>query len=1020
MTRTVRLLLISMAFALALPGLARAQSAITGVVRDSSGAVLPGVTVEASSEALIEKTRAVVTDGEGVYRIVDLRPGMYVVTFQLTGFSTLRREGLELPGEFTMTINAQLSVGALEESITVSGDAPIVDVSSTVHTQVMNRDTLDSLPTGRTIQGLGQLVVGVALNIPDVGGSRAMQQTYMTTHGMTTANTTILVDGQMVNGLQADGAVQSYFNDAMSQEVSYQTSGIGAETSAGGVRLNMIPREGGNRFSGSFFSTWKDGAWQGDNFTQEVRDRGLTSPSAIDRIYDFNFSQGGPIKKDKLWFFGSARAWSVDAPIANTQYPGGTANCSERGGVLGTNASGVEICQGLDDQLIKSALLRVTYQISPRNKLSAYFDEIDKYRGHAMSTGDDPETASVVWNSPAYHTGAMKFTSTVTSRLLLELGASNNTENYTNEYQEGISKTRFTPEWYASAPRRNIDLATRWGAPEAAIITQSPVRFAASAAVSYVTGSHNLKFGIQDTWGRFVHTRDQNADVQQVYRTSTVGGVQVTRPDSVVVRNTPYESRENLNYDVGIYAQDQWTLKRLTINAGLRWEWLNAGIPEQTSPAGRISPARSYPEYKNLPDWSDPAPRFGIVYDLFGNGKTAVKASLNRYNLARTTGVADIYNPLRNATQSLAWNDLNGDDIAQGERGCTFMTPGCEINFAGLSPNFGIAALSTYDPETKRTWNLEQGYEVQHEIMSRLSGTFSMYRGSFKNLTQSDNLAVTRADWIPLNVFNPMDGTPLTIYTFNRAQKPAINNFDTTAPGRERTYESYGFQLNARLPRGASLFGGMGWERNQENWCDTAYVDDDPNLGRFCDDGNLPNDYRIPLRFGAKLSGSWTFPYEVQVSATFQSNPGNVDLTNTVVRIPTTVGDQSGSAYWLLSPTTRYPADCPAPCPAGQLVLAGMPFNGAVGNNNLNVPLIPYGADTDVSYLDRINQLDLRFTKTFNFGRVRVLPQLDIYNVFNSSAVILYRSASYATATYHSAAGILNGRIIGLGAQMRW
>ena len=132
-------------------------------------------------------------------------------------------------------------------------------MQTTVHTQVLNRDTLDALPTGRTIQGVGQLVVGVALSIPDVGGARAMQQTYMSTHGMTAANNTVMVDGMMVNGLQSDGAVQSYFNDAMSQEVSYQTSGIGAETSAGGVRLNMIPREGGNKFSGAFFTSWRDG-----------------------------------------------------------------------------------------------------------------------------------------------------------------------------------------------------------------------------------------------------------------------------------------------------------------------------------------------------------------------------------------------------------------------------------------------------------------------------------------------------------------------------------------------------------------------------------------------------------------------------------------------------------------------------------------------------------------------------------------------------------------------------------------
>ena len=231
---------------------AYAQSAIVGVVKDSSGAAMPGVTVEASSDVLIEKVKSAVTDGDGAYRIADLRPGKYKVTFSLTGFKTFRRDGLELPSEFTATLNAELGVGALEETITVTGASPVVDVTSAAKTSVLNREAMDLIPTGRSIQGLGQLVVGVSLSLPDTGGARAMQQTYMSTHGMTTANTTVLVDGQMTNGLQGDGAIQSYYNDAMNAEMSFQTCGIGAETSSGGVRLNMIPREGGNRFSGDF------------------------------------------------------------------------------------------------------------------------------------------------------------------------------------------------------------------------------------------------------------------------------------------------------------------------------------------------------------------------------------------------------------------------------------------------------------------------------------------------------------------------------------------------------------------------------------------------------------------------------------------------------------------------------------------------------------------------------------------------------------------------------------------------
>src|SRR6266511_86706 len=265
---------------LLLPGLTSAQSAIAGTVRDASGAVLPGVNVEASSDVLIEKTRSVVTDGAGQYKIVDLRPGTYIVTFTLQGFATIKRENVQLPAEFTSTINADMKVGAIEESVTVSAESPVVDVTTAVHTQVLSREATASIPTGRTIQGMGQLIVGISLNLPDTGGARAMQQTYMSTHGMTTSNTTVLVDGMMVNGLQSDGAGQSYYNDAMNQEVSYQTAGIGADTQAGGVRLNMIPREGGNRFSGDFKTAYRPGAWQGDNLTQRHKDQGLLTGNA--------------------------------------------------------------------------------------------------------------------------------------------------------------------------------------------------------------------------------------------------------------------------------------------------------------------------------------------------------------------------------------------------------------------------------------------------------------------------------------------------------------------------------------------------------------------------------------------------------------------------------------------------------------------------------------------------------------------------------------------------------------------
>src|SRR2546423_13706161 len=197
---------------LLVPIAAHAQGTLTGVVKDTSGAVLPGVTVEAASPVLIEKTRSVVTDASGGYRIVDLRPGIYTLTFALEGFSTVRRASLELPANFTMTVNTELKVGALQETVTVSGTSPLVDVQTTTKSQVLNREALDSIPTGRTIQGMGQLITGVSLNIPDVGGSRALSQTCIATHGLCALRTTGLAGGLLLYGPRRHRAGQEHFN----------------------------------------------------------------------------------------------------------------------------------------------------------------------------------------------------------------------------------------------------------------------------------------------------------------------------------------------------------------------------------------------------------------------------------------------------------------------------------------------------------------------------------------------------------------------------------------------------------------------------------------------------------------------------------------------------------------------------------------------------------------------------------------------------------------------------------------
>ena len=982
MARRITSTLLAFAGAILLSTAAYAQSAIVGVVKDSSGAAMPGVTVEAASDVLIEKVKSAITDGDGAYRIADLRPGTYTVTFTLTGFKTFRRDGLQLPSEFTATLNAELGVGSLEETITVTGASPVVDVTSAAKAQVLNREAIDLIPTGRSIQGLGQLVVGVSLNLPDTGGARAMQQTYMSTHGMSTANTTVLVDGQMTNGLQGDGAIQSYYNDAMNQEMSYQTAAIGAETSSGGVRLNMIPREGGNQFHGDFKGASRPGSWQSSNLTDRHRAKGLSAGNAIDRIIDYTASVGGPIKKDKLWFFTSARYFSVNNFIANTFFDDGS--------------------QGIDDQFIKNAMARLTWQVSPRNKISAYFDEIDKYRGHDMQANYDPETAATVWNSPAYHTTAIKWTSPLTSSVFLEAGFSNNTEYYTNEYRPGIEQPRGTAEWYRMVAKNELDLG---GYTNAGPIntTESPVAFYWNAAATWVKGAHTVKFGANNRQGTFKHTRDANADLVQQYRSSSTGR-RWSVPDSVIIRNTPLAYGERLNRDLGFYIQDSWRLDRLTANIGLRWETLNAKVLAGRSPAGRFVPERAFDEVMDVPDWNDFAPRMGLVYDLFGNGRTAIKYSLNRYNLSRTTGIAANYNPLLHQPATLPWRDVNGNDIADATMRCTgYPSAACEIDFGGLPSNYGIAALNEYG-EYPRTWNLENGIEVSHELLGGLSIGASWWHGSFHNITNTVNTAWSAADYTPFTWHNPLTGEPFTVYARSAAAtaRPA-RNLDTFDPERKNTYESYNFESKWRMPGGGQLSGGIAIERERIKSCTAP---DDPNYLTastnvysglaLCDDNLID----IPFKPSLKISGTREIGWGVNLSVSFQGNAAPTPTAATTQLMSVTRG------------TTRYPANCPAPCPAGQIIMP----TGTFGQASMSVLL----ASPRAFQYERITQLDFKVARTFRFGRWQVLPTFEVFNVNNSDAIISYITTNVLSSSYLAPNSIMQGRMYGVGAVVRW
>src|SRR5262245_31912158 len=885
--RRLVFLLVAFAFIASIPRVAHAQSAIGGVVKDASGAVLPGVVVEASSPALIERVRSVSTDASGAFLIVDLRPGVYTVTFTLQGFSELKREGLELPSNFTATVNGELKVGALEETVTVSGASPIVDVQSTAKAQVLTRESLDLLPTGKTAQTAAALVTGIIMATPDVAGSGAQNQNATTAHGMNSAQTTVLLDGIQMNGMCGNGATQSYTSTQNYEEIVVQNSGAGADVQGGGVRQYLIPRKGGNKFHGSGSAVYATRKWQANAITPELAARGLTQGDSFDSLYTYETGFGGKFIKDKLWWFGNLRHQQNNVAVADTFYKDGR--------------------QGINEQYIQNVGLRITWQIDQKNQLNVYNDRVFKYLGHDMQAGYDPATAAMLTlRSPLYEQAQVKWTSTLTSKLFFEMGFNQYQAYRTNTYQPGIAKPYGTPEWFANATRRDLSTGVVKTAYPITLSIQDPTRRYFATSLSYVTGSHNIKFGVQDNWGYEWFATYKNGDLEQNYQNGA--------PTSVYVFNSPTYLNNAVDGNWSIYGQDSWTRKRLTVNYGLRWEYFKASIPEETAGQGRFTAARSFGPAV-FPTWKDIAPRFGVIYDLKGDAKTAIKFSVNKYDLQLTDGLTNAYNPIRLQSATLAWTDLNSDDIAQGFPGCTYLTAGCEINFSQLATSYakvpaGCSVLRSpgsvpcgtaqLDADRKREYNWQYSVGVQHALLPRVSVTAAWFHTTFYNLGVTYNALQTFSDYTPVDVASPIDGSVVRVYNVSAAANVNVLNLETNATDRQQWNDAYEFAFNARIGAGSTLFGGVSTDRTLTVRCDDP---SNPNNQLYCDQTKSS----IPWLTQIKLAGSTRLPFDIRLAAGLQVYQRFLSTT--------------AGTSWLVTRTTRYAADCKGPCTPGALVI---------------------------------------------------------------------------------------------------
>ena len=980
--KPIKALVVLLALTL-LPALGHAQSlstgTIAGTVRDESGAVLPGVTVEAASPALIEKVRTSVTDAQGVYRIIDLRPGVYTVTFTLPGFGTLRRDGVELTTGFTATVNADLKVGSLEETVTVSGAAPLVDTQNVNQQRVFARTVTEQLPSSSTLNQYAALIPGAMLTAGaagrDVGGSTGEFQTGFTIHGARTNDFQQMRDGMFFGTLVAAGNRMTSLNAATVDEVTVQTSGATAEAESGGALINVVPRDGGNTFRGSFAANFGHRDLQSNNLDDSLRARGVTVIADIRKRYDVGGGVGGPILRDKLWFFASSRYW-----ITSTYVPGNYFNATQ-----GTLFYTPDLSRPLyDENYYFDNRTRLTWQPAQRHKINLTIGverNCNCLNNVALGMRDAAASGSALYRPN--RNGQLIWSSPVTNRLLLDAGV---TVITFTQNRLRVGSTEGDPavldqsrNYRYGNQRFGYGLSDSFG-------TQKPLPINGKVGASYVTGSHAFKGGLQ-----YLHASREQFFYQD-------GGPHADRsytflgrtPVSVTYYAGPLAT-DLLQQTVGLFGQDQWNIRRLTLNLGARFDYLNARVNDQHMPAGTFVPARDFKAVKDVPNWTDINPRLGAAYDLFGTGKTAVKAFIGRYVNFEAFGISNANNPanLLVLSATRTWTDANGDYVPQESE----LGPLSDSAFGQVRQPTTRYADDVLHGYGVRPFNWQGSVQLQHELRPGVALNVGYFRTWYGNFIVTDNLAITPADFNPYCITAPThsdlpDGVGgrqiCGLYDLNPAKFGQVDNLVTQAShygDYKEVFTGVDASVNVRFGRGGVIQGGMATGSQGVSRC---FVVDSPQDMYQCD--NRP-PWSGQTQF--KLSTVYPLPWALQVSGTYQDSspvPTDGTLVATNAMIAPSLGRNLGACGTRPACTATATVDL--------------------------YPLSTYYREP------RIRQLDVRFTRNFQLRTLRIQPQLDLYNAFNANPVTGMNTRF--GASWQAATAVLGPRTIKFGVQMNF
>jgi hypothetical protein len=1016
---------------LLLPSVVFAQATLAGVVRDASAAVLPGVTVEASSPVLIEKSRTVVSDGTGQYRITDLPPGSYVLTFSLSGFTTVKRDGLAVSGSGVIPVNVDLRIGTLQETVTVSGEAPVVDTQSVRREVVLNSETLSTLPATR---GYGSALAAVpGLTIGGVAGAGASTapttpgMMFFTAHGGASGEGRVMTNGLTVAAPFGGGGVSDVtYDTANSEEMQVLISGGLGEAETGGPSINIVPKSGGNAFRGSgFYSTSGDWATS-DNVDDRLRGFGITQPPTLRKNWDVSGSLGGPIKRDRLWFFANVRNWGnaavVDGIFAN-RYAGDASrwDYAVDRSIEARTAEARKIYAG-----------RLTAQITPRNRVTFSHDYQRRCSGSTLTpNGEGCRQAGSDWvgsgrtfgadtvspeTFPGYHdfpykTTQATYSAPVSNRTLIEAGYSRFAYGYARfgmAAPDGLFDLIPVTEQTGIYGRPNFSYRGVFDPLDFGFNDNDALNSSWRAAVSYVTGAHNLKIGYSGSFTEVHNGRVPNdTQLRYTFNSSAPATASCTVVDGnrlcpvgVSYFLSPRWNQHDRTQTIGLYAQDQWTVGRLTLQGGVRydraWSWAPADGNGTTETSRFNLQPITFERTVSVRGYNDITPRFGVAYDVFGTGKTAIKVNGGKYLEAATSDsiyssnnpAARIITRVGSGNPARGWDDANRnfqvdcnllDPVAQDTRAsggdlCAAVG-GVGLNFGNANPN-----TTTINPDILGGWGVRPydwqfGVSVQHELVPRVSVEAAYNRRWWGNFFVTDNILTTAADYDTYSLVIPQHenlpgggGTASFVAITPAANARGAQNYMTSEKdfGDARTAYWHGtdFTATARLANGITVQGGTSTGRAVRNNCDVT--------------GALPELLGTARVDSCDVTEKWTTSFRGLASYTVPKI--GVLVSASMRSIETAPGGVASNGLSLA-------ANYVVPNTVVQQSLGRLPAN-ALATQTTQVNLLKPG---ELYTLSRINLVDMRFAKILRFGSRRADVGIDLYNLFNSNVITSYQ-----------------------------